>query len=151
MGESMASAGKLKSAVYHSCLITAVFGISKHTGAALVANCFCMQAGCDSRESRMSIGNSNHIAHETCRSFLPPRAKFGDPRLNSNLRFPQIACIISPHPWFSFFYKVSTCLHHRQQRMHLQPEHQLLIEIAALEFEPAAACMLILCCTATSA
>ena len=42
----------------------------------------------------------------TCRSFLPPRAKFGDPRLNSNLRFPQIACIISPHPWFSFFYKV---------------------------------------------
>ena len=40
------------------------------------------------------------------RTFLPPRAKATRPNQNTNLRFPQVVCIISKYLWLPFFFKV---------------------------------------------
>ena len=41
-----------------------------------------------------------------CRSFLPPRPAAALGRSSSSLRYPQVLCIISQHPWFAFYYKI---------------------------------------------
>lgn len=41
------------------------------------------------------------------RCFLPPRCKDVDPKKkHTNMRYPQVLCIISPFPWFPFYFKV---------------------------------------------
>ena len=38
-----------------------------------------------------------------------PRSRELEPkRKNANLRYPQVLCIISPFPWFPFYFKVQT-------------------------------------------
>ena len=40
------------------------------------------------------------------RSFLPPRPAATMGRTSSSLRYPQVLCVISQYPWFSFYYKI---------------------------------------------
>ncbi len=40
------------------------------------------------------------------RSFLPPRPAAAMGRTSSSLRYPQVLCVISQYPWFSFYYKI---------------------------------------------
>ncbi|KAK9829376.1 hypothetical protein WJX72_005465 [[Myrmecia] bisecta] len=51
-------------------------------------------------------GGDGSRLHGFCRSFLPPRPKFKDPRTNTNLRYPQVVCVISAFPWFALYQKV---------------------------------------------
>eukprot|EP00884_Botryococcus_braunii_P014564 jgi/Botrbrau1/23108/Bobra.0243s0042.1 len=47
--------------------------------------------------------------HGFCRSFLPPRTApvpGARPSTSLSLRYPQVLCLISPHPFFTMYYKV---------------------------------------------
>ena len=43
----------------------------------------------------------------SCRAFLPPRLEAGKAKENTNLRYPQVLCIISTFLWLPFFHKVN--------------------------------------------
>ena len=41
-----------------------------------------------------------------CRSYLPARKKSPDLPSSPTLRYPQVLCLLSQHPWFAFYFKV---------------------------------------------
>ncbi|DBA87177.1 TPA: hypothetical protein ACH3X2_005181 [Trebouxia sp. C0005] len=53
----------------------------------------------------LTAGDGSRL-HGFCRSFLPPWPAAAVEPTNSSLRYPQVLCVISQHPWFSFYYKI---------------------------------------------